>query len=141
MPAVPLPGSVHSLTLANDLDELRRMSAWLTQTAAACGLARERVADLEVCANEAVTNIISYAYDSPGQRDISLRLSCRDDGVNLSIEDDGRPFDPLAAAQADAPASLEQAGIGGLGIKLIRSMMKDCRYQRHAGKNIFSFTA
>jgi serine/threonine-protein kinase RsbW len=141
MPAVPLPGAVQSLTLINDLDELRRMSAWLTQTATACGLSQERVAELEVCANEAVTNIISYAYDSPGQRNISLCLSCGDDSVNLSIEDDGSPFNPLAAAQPEAPASLEQAGIGGLGIKLIRRMMKDCRYQRRDGKNIFSFTA
>lgn len=139
-PAVP-PDAAHRLTLANELAELRRMSEWLVRAARDCGLPPARIADLDVCANEAVANIISYAYDDPGQHAIHLRLARGGDAVTLVIEDDGRPFDPLSAALAPAPASLAEASIGGLGLRLIRGMMDHCEYRRQGGSNFLSFTA
>ncbi|MDB5805727.1 MAG: stage sporulation family protein [Betaproteobacteria bacterium] len=133
-------GPQYQLTLANDLAELRRMSAWLAQACGEMGVSPERAADLDVCANEAVTNIISYAYDAPGNREIVLRLVRAGAGAGLTIEDDGRAFDPLAAPPPAAPASLAQAAIGGLGIKLMRRMMADCAYRRSGGKNFFTLT-
>jgi len=130
----------YQLTLVNELAELRRMSAWLNQAGCELGISPERIAELEVCANEAVTNIISYAYDAPGSREIALHLVSAGDGASLTIEDDGRAFDPLAAPLPAAPASLAAAAIGGLGIKLMRSMMADCAYRRSGGKNLFTLT-
>ena len=51
------------LIIRNDVAELRRMSEWLVGSGQAAGLSKEVLSRLEVCANEAVSNIISYAYD------------------------------------------------------------------------------
>ena len=134
------PGPVHSLSVVNNLAELRRMSEWLVQAARSFALPPERISELELCANEAVTNVISYAYDRPERHTIALRLRRAADGVSLEIEDDGRPFDPLSATLPAAPASLDDAKIGGAGLKLIRGMMAACHYQRRNDKNILTLT-
>jgi anti-sigma regulatory factor (Ser/Thr protein kinase) len=131
----------YRLTLANDLDELRRMSEWLEQSCHALGLTPARASEFDLCANEAVTNIISYGYEAPGRREILLRLARLPAGASLTIEDDGRPFNPLEAQLPARPANLAAAGIGGLGIKLIRGMMAECAYQHLDGKNILTLIA
>ena len=131
---------VYTISLINDLAELRRMSEWLERSGRALGIAPQRLSELELCANEAVTNVISYAYDAPGARRIGLRLARSGEAASLTLEDDGKPFDPTAAALPVPPVSLEQAQIGGLGIKLIRSMMAHCAYRRGDGKNLFTMT-
>lgn len=141
MLTMPSAESSHRLTVRNDFSELRRMSAWLAQAAIACGLPRERIFDLDLCANEVVTNIISYAYEQAGGHEIDLRLHRASHGVSLEIQDDGRPFNPLAAALAPPPANLEEAPIGGLGIRLIRGMAAGCEYRRQDGMNVLTITA
>lgn len=138
----PAPAdAAFSLTVRNDVSELRRMSAWLAQSARDCGLPPERVFELDLCANEALANIISYAYEQAGSHEISLRLCAGGGGASLEIEDDGQPFNPLDAALAPPPASLAGAAIGGLGLKLIRGMAGKCAYQRRGGKNVLTITA
>jgi anti-sigma regulatory factor (Ser/Thr protein kinase) len=129
---------VHTLRLAGDYAELRRMSQWLRQTCATMGVASERCDELELCANEVVTNIISYG--EPGEQAIELCLARSGAAARLTVEDGGRPFDPLAAELPAAPASLEEAPIGGLGIKLVRAMMADCDYERREDRNVFTMT-
>lgn len=131
----------YRLTLANDLDELRRMSEWLERSCHALGLTPARASEFDLCANEALTNVISYGYDAPGRREILLRLARLPAGASLTIEDDGRAFNPLEAQLPVQPASLEAAGIGGLGIKLMRGMMAECTYQHLDGKNILTLIA
>jgi len=146
----PVPGGApqlmpenaeYRLTLANDLAELRRMSEWLERSCRGLGLAPTRFSELDLCANEAVTNIISYAYDAPGPREIVLRLARHPAGVRLTIEDDGRAFNPLEAQLPVLPVSLAAADVGGLGIKLIRGMMAECSYRHLGGKNILTLIA
>lgn len=49
--------------------------------------------------------------------------------------DNGQPFDPSAAPEADTSLPLDQRDPGGLGIRLIRRMMDRVEYQRVAGEN------
>jgi len=52
-------------------------------------------------AQESLTNVVRHAQ----ARQASLLLECRPDSVSLIIEDDGRGFDPEAAAQARTRAA------------------------------------
>jgi len=138
-PDLPFPEAEYQFTLQNDLGELRRMSEWLERCGRELRISPRRIDELDLCANEAVTNVISYAYDAPGKREIVLRLKrAQSAGASLSIEDDGRPFDPTAAPEPVPPARLADAVIGGLGIKLMRRMMARCDYQRKGGRNLFT---
>ena len=129
------------LEIDNCLSEVRRMSLWLNEVILKIGLSEELQFKFDLCANEAVTNIISYAYPENGMHKISLQMNSTDSLVWLEIEDDGIPFNPLKEPQHKQPANLEEAKIGGLGVDLIRNFMDECSYVRHDGKNILKMIA
>lgn len=124
------------IVVANRLDELPRMSQWLHDGAASLGLEESAAFALDVCANEAVTNIISYAYRDRLRHEITLELQGVANGARLVIRDDGRPFNLLEAPEHKVPGTIEEAKIGGLGILLIRRMMSRCSYERADGFNV-----
>ena len=120
---------------------MRRMSEWLVGSGQAAGLPQDVLSRLEVCANEAVTNIISYAYDDAAGHDIALELNKTATGACLTIRDDGMPFNMLEAPEHHQPASLADARIGGLGLPLMRGLMSHCAYQRENGFNVLCLEA
>lgn len=130
-----------TLVVINRLDALREMSAWLETALRHLGMQEDLIFNFDVCANEAVTNIISYAYPEHGMHKITLRLSMQEQALALEIKDDGMPFNPLARPPHVQPANLEEAAIGGLGIDLIRSFMDECHYARVHQHNILKMIA
>ena len=124
------------LIIRNDMAELRRMGAWLVANGQASEIPPAVLFRLEVCANEAVTNIISYAYDDSAAHDITLELNTTATSASLIIRDDGKPFNMLEAPAHRQPASLADAEIGGLGLPLMRGLMSHCAYQRENGFNV-----
>jgi anti-sigma regulatory factor (Ser/Thr protein kinase) len=129
------------LVIGNDLSELRRMTDWLRTSCESAGVPGDVIYTLDYCANEAVANIISYAYDSPGTRNITLELKETEGGARLVISDDGKPFNVLAAPEHLPPESIEDARIGGLGIHLIRRLITGSEYRRADGLNVLSLEA
>ena len=130
-----------ALVIVNQLDALREMSTWLETALRHLGMPEDLIFNFDVCANEAVTNIISYAYPEHGTHEITLRLSMQEQALALEIEDDGMAFNPLARPPHVQPANLEEAEIGGLGIDLIRSFMDECHYTRVHQHNILKMIA
>jgi anti-sigma regulatory factor (Ser/Thr protein kinase) len=90
----------------------------------------------DLALEEAVTNIIDYAYDDPATHEIRVRFSIEGDKLCLEIEDDGRPFNPLAQPPVDISLPPEERSVGGLGIHLIRRFIDEVDYRRDAGRNV-----
>ena len=125
-----------ALSLRNHLDELSRLAAWVEEQAVARALPADFVGNLNLALEEWVVNVISYAYEDEAERTIELRL-WRDPGeLRITIEDDGRPFDPTTQAEVDTTLALEHREIGGLGIYFIRKTMDRFAYRRESGRNI-----
>ena len=82
--------------------------------------------DLHLIVEEACFNIISYAYPVGAPGRLSLQVEARHctDGplIEITIEDDGIPFDPLALHLTGRTAPVEQIAPGGLGVLLIRRL-------------------
>ena len=87
---------------------------------------------------EAVVNVIDYAY--PAGQDGDIEICVMSDGETLKtiITDSGVAFDPTAKEKADTSLSVEDRQIGGLGILLIRELMDAINYERENGKNILT---
>jgi anti-sigma regulatory factor (Ser/Thr protein kinase) len=130
-----------TLVVTNRIPELRRMSQWLHERCTLAGVSEELFQRLDLCANEALANIMSYAYSDDAVHDIALTLDAAFDHVRLAIRDDGKPFNPLAMPEHTIPASLAEASIGGLGVHLIRRMMTSCTYERLAAHNVLTLDA
>ncbi len=135
------PDAASRLMIPNQLSALRRMSEWLEETIRELDAPEQMSFKFDLCANEAVANIISYAYRDSGTHEITLSLSRDDDLLCLEIEDDGIAFDPLARPEHEQPESLADASIGGLGVDLIRKFMDECRYVRRNGHNVLTLAA
>ena len=127
------------LTIKNRPAEILVIAAWLKKNFDENKLPLGLLQTFDLCANEAVTNIISYAYEDTAEHDITLKLVSKESSVSLEITDQGKPFNPLERAEHIQPKNLESAHIGGLGIYLIRHYMDKCCYQRKGDTNVFSF--
>jgi serine/threonine-protein kinase RsbW len=86
----------------------------------------------ELVFEELVTNIIRYAHaGSPEKRGpIQVTAGVHDSEILLTLEDDGAPFNPLQAPLAPPPASMKEAKLGGLGLRLVQSAAKRIAYER-----------
>ncbi len=93
---------------------------------------------VELVLEETLTNAIQHAYADGQAHEINLNARVLPDAVSLRFEDDGRPFDPLQAAPAARPATLDQARPGGLGLLLVRRLSRSVAYRRAAGRNVLS---
>lgn len=91
---------------------------------------------LTLCADEALTNIVTHARTSAGGA-ARLWLSCGPtaDGLTLCIEDDGTPFDPTTQASPELAASLDEARPGGHGLRLMRHYLHRLEYRRMGARN------
>lgn len=68
----------------------------------------------------------------------TLRVACTvaGDEAVCELTDDGRAFDPLSAPPPDIDAPLETREAGGLGVHLVREVIRDLSYRREGGLNV-----
>jgi anti-sigma regulatory factor (Ser/Thr protein kinase) len=119
----------------NDDVELGPLSEWFRCFARENGIADARALDFELCLNEIVTNVIHYAYADRGAHEIRIFLEREGEDLRATVEDDGRPFNPLEKEPPAIPASLEEARVGGWGIPIVRAFADDLSYERRNGRN------
>jgi anti-sigma regulatory factor (Ser/Thr protein kinase) len=127
--------SRETLVIRNQLTDLARVEHWLAAIAEKWGIPTETAFAVELVINEAVTNIVSYAYSDKETHEIALALTNTVQAVIIEIDDDGTAFDPFAAPGMAAAANLDEAAIGGRGIHLIKSFSDHHSYTRVGGHN------
>jgi len=139
----PLPKerSRENRSFRNDDAELRPLSEWFRGFAIRNGIAETRALDFELCLNELVTNVIHYAYADKGRHEIRVALEREGDALRATVEDDGGPFNPLEKESPAVPLSLEDAGVGGWGIPIVRALADDLSYERRDGRNRFTIVS
>ena len=92
----------------------------------------------QLAAEEIGTNIIKYGYDDELEHEITLRVECLADGFRLQILDDGHPFEARQVPEPDLDQSLEDRQPGGLGISLVRRLVRRMDYERRDGVNVLT---
>ena len=91
---------------------------------------------ITVALEEMFVNVAHYAYpDTKGKCIVGLRFI--DDSVEISLVDNGIPFNPLAKEDPDVTAKAEDRDIGGLGIYMVKQSMDECTYDRVGNQNRF----
>jgi serine/threonine-protein kinase RsbW len=124
------------IALAPALSEVARLNAWLGEVAAEAEAPPAVVADMKLCLNEAVANVISYAFDGVAEPACELVLRAEGGGLVAELADNGVPVrSHRRRGGAAAGGSLDAAGIGGFGIKLMRETAAELSYRRAAGWN------
>ena len=128
-----------TLHIKNDPEQLALLYDFLEQQAGNCGFDAALLMQIKLAMDEAVTNVIQYAY--PGSEgDICIDMGCDNGLLKIVITDNGIQFNPLEKQEPDITLPLEERPIGGLGIFLVKQLMTDVRYDRSEGKNILTMT-
>jgi anti-sigma regulatory factor (Ser/Thr protein kinase) len=128
------------LSIKNEPAETERLTARVTEFGARHALPDRIVSHVNLALDEAITNIVFYAYDDADDHEIGVRISLAQGMLTAELVDDGRAFDPLQVAAPDLAAPLEERAVGGLGVHLMRHLVDDIQYRRDGGRNHLVFT-
>ena len=124
-----------TLTLRNDIQDVPLLAAFMDEVCEAAGFNASLAMQMNLAMEEAVVNVMNYAYPVGVKGDIVIEAEDKGDSVQFDIIDGGTPFDPTAEADADTTLSAEERPIGGLGIFLVRQLMDIVSYKYKDGKN------
>ena len=127
------------LQLATSLSEVARLNDWLAGALSDKAIPEDVAQSDKLCLNELVANVILHGYPDGRAGRIDVSVDPRGAALAVTVEDDGIAFDPLSAPLAEAMTGLDDARIGGYGIKLFRESSHSARYERSGGRNQLSF--
>ena len=126
------------ITLPNDVQAVPQLNGFVDEVCEQAGFDMSTTMKLNLAIEEAVVNVMNYAYPAGVKGDVDIEAQINDERLKFVISDSGTPFDPTAKAEVDTTLSAEERGIGGLGIHLIRQIMDTINYERVDGKNVLT---
>lgn len=129
-----MTGPSLDLTLTLVLGDLAGVRARVREFALACGLSPDAVDEVELAADEAVTNAVKHAY-APG---LPARLEVHGSRVGaklvLTVRDFGRRYVPKPVTAAQVRRTLLARRGHGLGRFIMQACMDSVRYRSVKGK-------
>ena len=126
------------LILHNDIQQIPQLADFVETIATEKNLDQGTAMSLNLALEEAVTNVIQYAYPEGSDGLVDIEAVIRDKQLDFIISDSGKAFDPTAKAEVDISMGVEERPIGGLGIHLVKHIMDSVTYRREDGKNILT---
>ena len=114
----------------------RTARKWLRLILAARRVAGERIADVELIAEELLTNAIRAVSATGANPWFTLELALTPADIVVTICDNGPAFDPLSREPPNLDIDIAERHVGGLGIHLVRQLAADFRYARIDDHNV-----
>lgn len=127
-----------SLTLTNNVQDVPQLAAFVEGVCEETGFDASTAMQINLALEEAVVNIMNYAYPQGTFGNINIKAQANDVRLKFIITDSGSPFDPTVKEDADITLSAAERPIGGLGIFLVRQLMDSINYERIDGQNILT---
>jgi anti-sigma regulatory factor (Ser/Thr protein kinase) len=126
-----------SLGLRGDDAELGRLIGFAEEFARCQNLPEAERSRLLIVLEELFTNAIKYGYPEGAAATgrIEVGLAVTKGRLEIHFSDDGRPFDPLSHTSRDLDRDPAERPLGGLGLRLLRSLVDEARYRRDHGRN------
>lgn len=107
---------------------LESLQSYVLQEATAAGASDGILFRIELAIEEALTNIIKYAYaEKVGEVEVDCSTGPSSTFM-VAIRDWGVPFNPLCCVEPDISQDFADRPVGGLGIYLIRKIADRVTY-------------
>lgn len=129
---------IQSLSLINNIKQIPLLTSWVTTVGKDLQLSEASIFQLNLALEEAVVNVMNYAYPDVQGMPILLTVETQaaEGSVLFTLIDEGVPFDPTTKVMPDITLSAMERPIGGLGIFLVEQLMEDVTYERVCGRNV-----
>jgi serine/threonine-protein kinase RsbW len=122
-----------SLQVPSSTRNLALIRQFVGRVAEQAGLDEGERGKIELAVDEACANVIEHAYGHDVAKEVIVRASFDTDAVRISVIDTGAGFDPLEVPEEELQELARQGRHGGLGLRLIRSLMDEVRYEIQPG--------
>lgn len=127
-----------SITLPNDITAVPQLSSFVDNVCSRLNIDGSTVMQMNLALEEAVVNVMNYAYPKGTKGDVDIRALCDGAQMKFVLIDSGTPFDPTKHQTPDVQLSADERAIGGLGIFLVTQIMDNVSYERRNEKNILT---
>lgn len=128
-----------SYEFKNKSTELRRLEPLLLDLQERFQLSDQVVFDLNLTLEEILTNTIFYGYPDKTERIIHVHFNFAPTEVEVVIEDDAAAFNPLEGVkEPDFTSDIFDRPVGGLGVFLVKKLMREVSYRREDNKNLLT---
>ena len=127
-----------SIVLPNDVQEVPKLTAFVDAVCEAVGFNSTLTMKMNLAIEEAVVNVMNYAYPRGTKGDVTIEALSNDVRLKFTIIDSGTPFDPTVHSDVDTTLSAQDRPIGGLGIHLVRNIMDSINYERIDNLNVLT---
>jgi sigma-B regulation protein RsbU (phosphoserine phosphatase) len=126
------------LILLNEVSQIPVLQSFVQNLGEDLQLNASQIMNLNLALEEAVSNIIFYAYPNEQGKTIQLSVVQQDLLLLFTVTDQGLPFDPTQSKDPQLNLTAEQRPLGGLGIYLIKQIMDEVGYSRNGENNVLT---
>ena len=122
------------LQVPSSTKNLVMIREFVARVAEQSGLGGTELSQLELAVDEACANVIEHAYGHDQTKEVVVRATFDADEVRIEVIDTGRGFDPDEVPQQDMKELIEKRKTGGLGMRLMKTLMDEVHYEFEPGK-------
>ena len=127
-----------SIVLSSDLQEVPKLNDFVEEVCQTAGFDEIATMQIKIAVEEAVVNVMKYAYPSGQPGDVTIETASNDVRLKFTIIDSGQPFDPTVQPEVDTTLPAKKRKIGGLGIHIMRQNMDSINYERMGNLNVLT---
>lgn len=113
-----------NVTIQSDPAQIAAVRKTVEEIAQTAGLDDQGVAEVGLCVNEALANVIRHAYGGVNDRPIVVSAYCQEEGLVVTIRDWGCGVNPASLP----PKPYDPLEPGGLGLICLWRMMSQVSY-------------
>ena len=119
------------------MDSMTEIRTFVEGACATAGIDREGCLRVLLIVEELFTNTVLHGYRGESESPVWLALAVGESGLTLHYEDAAPSHNPFGEFRpTDTAVLVAQQPVGGLGLKLIRSLAKDASYSREGEHNV-----
>lgn len=140
----------NSITVSTTTEHVNEVTEFVDAILEKHSAPMKDVVKINIAIDELYSNICKYGYADPDTGDSFLGLATLTvhtieadgivNGISIDFIDSGIPYNPLTSEDPITNQSVEERGIGGLGIFIVKKQMDDVTYRYEDGHNILTIT-
>ena len=121
--------SSFTLRVQSSTENLSLIREFVAKVGLQAGMSELDISKIELAVDEACANVIEHAYGNDKSQEVLVRANVDEEKITFHIIDTGIGFDPTQVKQEELEKLLEKRRSGGLGMRLIKTLMDEIHYE------------
>lgn len=121
--------SSFTLRVQSSTENLSLIREFVAKVGLQAGMSEIDISKIELAVDEACANVIEHAYGNDKTQEVLVRANVDEEKITFHIIDTGIGFDPTQVKQEELEKLIEKRRSGGLGMRLIKTLMDEIQYE------------